>query len=61
MKFEIGKGSDCNFKEVREINTLEGLLGLLKEFGNDIVVGEAFKIGSPGHDYRVTVYDSYLE
>lgn len=61
MRFQIRKGSNFNFKEVREIDTLDGLLALIKEFGHDLVVGEAFKIGKPDHDYRITVYDDYLE
>ena len=36
MKFEISKGSDWEWKEVREIGTLDDLLALIKEFGHDI-------------------------
>ena len=61
MKFEIGKGSDWNYSEIREIDTLEGLLALIKEFGSDIVVGDKFGISDESHDYRITIYDSYLE
>ena len=62
MKFQIGKGSDWKFEEVREINTLEGLLALIKEFDCDIVVGNKFGMKpDEGHDYRITIYDDYLE
>ena len=60
MRFCIGKGSDFNFEEIREITTLEDLLALISEFGDDIIVGKKFGIVDEPYDYRITIYDSYL-
>lgn len=58
MKVKIKKASNILFSETREVSTLEELLAIDVEFGeNSIVVS---------HDPRskevyVTIYDDYLE
>ena len=51
MKFRLEKASDWGFEKEVEINTLEELMALVEEYGEDLVINKE----------RIIIYDDYLE
>lgn len=57
MIFTVDHASH-HFEEVKkEINSLEELLTFLKECGHDLILGYGYEDGN----YRLTIYDHYIE
>jgi hypothetical protein len=62
MKAEIRKASDSSFTEIQEINTLDDLYELIKQYQKDLVISTAYSgFPSEGIDFDITIYDDYLE
>ena len=60
MIFEIRKSSDWDYRETKEIKTLDDLLSFYKECGtNEIVIGRAKSY--PDIEYYIEVYDYWRE
>lgn len=59
MKAEITKASSFDWREVREIASLEALLALGDEFHCSLIVSQAGH--AQEHDIEVTLYDDYVE
>lgn len=47
MKFLVTKASDLNYFEVKEVFTLEELLTLHKEIGEDVIIADSWYYGNP--------------
>lgn len=61
MKIAITKASEWWASEpiIRENQTAQDILDLIKEFGNSIIISPALDISD--YDYDITIYDSYVE
>lgn len=58
MKIEIWRASDwARDKEIRENQTAEDILNLIKEFKESIIIDK----GDSDVDYSITIYDDYIE
>ena len=61
MKVYITIASDWEYEEVREIQSLEALNGLRKEFNCSRFVLDFRPLLRKGADMSVIVYDDYIE
>lgn len=57
MKFLFCRASEDDYLDPIEINTLEELIKLKKEYGHDLVITENYQTQEP----KIIVYDDYLE
>lgn len=57
MKFIIYKASDEDFKETRDIKSLEELITFYNEVGYELIIGDSIINDEP----TLTIYDYYLE
>lgn len=62
-KIKIMKASDYNYKEMREISTLEDLEQIAREFNDSIVIRFLDKNEKKAEQYDISaiIYDDYLE
>lgn len=61
-KVLIHKASPGDFEELVTISTIEDLLALKERFGDDLILQPAFNCSyEPQHDFRILVYDDYIE
>lgn len=60
MTFEINKASDCLYKEVREVNSIEDLKKLSEEYGKSLII-RFTPMFCPNESPTITIYDAYVE
>ena len=61
MLFEIRKASDYEYKEVKEINTLEELIEFFKENGDLILRDTLISENPDTQDMTIEIYDDWRE
>jgi hypothetical protein len=59
MRAELTKASCLDFKEFREVATLDDLLAIMEEFCAELIVGRAGS--AQDHEIQITIYDYYVE
>ena len=60
MVFEIRRSSDWDYRDTKEIKTLDDLLSFYKECGsNEIVIGRTTSY--PDIEYFIEIYDFWRE
>lgn len=60
MTFEITKASDCLYKEVREVNSIEDLKKLSEEYGKSLII-RFTPMYRMDEGPTITIYDAYVE
>lgn len=55
MKAILKKASECNYQKEIEVNTLEDIINMAKQYDSDLIFSYNSEV------ITITVYDDYLE
>lgn len=60
MKAVITKVADGSYQELRQIDTLEDILAVIDEFGEDVILSRTSYLKDIA-DIEIMIYDGHLE